>query len=1507
MSRLTGTALLLTTITVNAAVSTWNGSATTAWTNAINWSFGVPAVGDDVVIADSTGSGNTLSLSDSRTIGNFQFGTAGNRTTTFQILNTNGPTTSTLTFTNGFLANGSAGALATVEMFHVPITIANDQTWNVGGSPGNATTDAGIRLRERTTGNPTVLTLNGTLFKTGPGQLSFVGQTVGNGNVVVNQGSLKLNAGGTTLLTLNGTGSITVNNGGSLMISRNSGTWNFTKAVVLNSGSTIQFGGGTATSLYPFPVTWNGNVTLSAVATGTELNILSGAWSGNASINMAQAGAQQVSLILSNDISGLSGSLNHAANLVRLDFAAPCPGNANMAWSLNNAGAIMETLGAANINLGSLAGASGTLRNSDPTANPATVTVGQLNTDTTFGGVLADNTGTLGLVKVGTGTLTLTGVNTLTGGITVNNGTVFLQGAAASVGGGSVTVHSGAAFGGSGNANGAVTVLNGGTIRADGGAGSPPLNVGTLTLGSGATDITTSSINLYPGGKIANTGTLTVNGTNIVNIIGAAPPAGIYDLITYAGLSGAGFAGFQLGALPFGVVAHLQDSGTVVQLNITAVTIEPGVWVGNVLGQWNLAGGLEWKGATSGNPQSYHDLDVVTFDDSASNFTVNVTANVSPTIAHINNTASYTFTGVAGISGVGLVTKDGPGDLLFLNNNTYSGGTFITNGSLSLGNGGTSGSIVGPVMNAGALVANRSDTNSLPGPISGGGTIEQRGTGTLILGGANTYTGLTTVAFGTLATASGTALGDPSVGTVIAAGATLDVNAQALGNEPISVSGAGVGGNGAIVNNGTADQQNATRFVTLTGPTTFGGAFRWDIRNPTPGSDPTGGNLAALVGNNNDLTKVSSNVIAFISAGDTGLRDINIRAGTLTFSRSTTLGDPARTVTVYPGATLQFHRTSEFENNVINKVTVMTNATLAVETSGLTNQVASPITISGSNVVSLPSADGINFQGSISGNGSITAASAGALIISGNCTYTGGTTVGGGFLQVDGSLGTGGHPLAITGPTVIGGNGTILDPIGTLPAGSTLAPGDSVGALTLSGALVMAPGSSNVFEINKDLGTNDVLKGLTSVTYGGTLVLNNVGSTIYAPGDSFKLYYAGSYGGSFAAIAPAVPALGLVWVTNTLPTSGTIGVALLPNPIPLIVNSASSLVSNSVNVLFSSVLEQSSAEDPTNYKLSTGNPSVLSATLISPTNVLLALDAPITNAAFTVNVKNVHDQAYVPNVVATTNAPGIALGFFDAIPVLATNGSAFAYGTNGLIKIYSDGADIFNAQDTFEFVYGYVTNDFDIAVMIQSLAITDPAAKAGLMAREIDNPASPVYDDRFFMSAAFTTDPTRNNNFVQYRESQGATAIAPAAPRPPATYPTNWLRLKRTGPVFQGFCGSNGLDWTPMSAVDSSTNAPGPYPDVLRVGLAVTAHNAALTTEAIFSNYGKAVERGNLSFAVSGNFLIVSWQASLIGATLQTTSDVTPPSTWNPVAGSTTTNLVYIPIGANPAFFRLKN
>src|SRR3954454_4284140 len=106
MTRLViGFAAVLATVSLQAAVSTWNGNTSAFWTNAANWSPGIPADGDNVVIADTTGSANTLHLTDSRIIRHFQLGATGTRIVTFQILNT--VAANSLTITNGFTATGN--------------------------------------------------------------------------------------------------------------------------------------------------------------------------------------------------------------------------------------------------------------------------------------------------------------------------------------------------------------------------------------------------------------------------------------------------------------------------------------------------------------------------------------------------------------------------------------------------------------------------------------------------------------------------------------------------------------------------------------------------------------------------------------------------------------------------------------------------------------------------------------------------------------------------------------------------------------------------------------------------------------------------------------------------------------------------------------------------------------------------------------------------------------------------------------------------------------------------------------------------------------------------------------------------------------------------------------------------------------------------------------------------------------------------------------------------------
>ena len=103
----------------------------------------------------------------------------------------------------------------------------------------------------------------------------------------------------------------------------------------------------------------------------------------------------------------------------------------------------------------------------------------------------------------------------------------------------------------------------------------------------------------------------------------------------------------------------------------------------------------------------------------------------------------------------------------------------------------------GVISNNGALVVNASGNQMFNGVISGTGALYQLGSGVTSLVGSNTYSGLTTVAEGTLKLGNTAALGN-SPGVNISNGGALDINGLNMAslNEPISVSGAGAGGSG---------------------------------------------------------------------------------------------------------------------------------------------------------------------------------------------------------------------------------------------------------------------------------------------------------------------------------------------------------------------------------------------------------------------------------------------------------------------------------------------------------------------------------------------------------------------------------------------------------------------------------------------------------------------------------------------------------------------------------------
>ncbi|HWV22170.1 MAG TPA: autotransporter outer membrane beta-barrel domain-containing protein [Devosia sp.] len=93
------------------------------------------------------------------------------------------------------------------------------------------------------------------------------------------------------------------------------------------------------------------------------------------------------------------------------------------------------------------------------------------------------------------------------------------------------------------------------------------------------------------------------------------------------------------------------------------------------------------------------------------------------------DTAGYNISVSPVLAGPGSLTKTGAGTMTLTGQNTYLGGTTITAGTLQLGNGGTTGRILGNVSNDGLLAFNRADAVTFAGTVTGTGGVSQVGTG----------------------------------------------------------------------------------------------------------------------------------------------------------------------------------------------------------------------------------------------------------------------------------------------------------------------------------------------------------------------------------------------------------------------------------------------------------------------------------------------------------------------------------------------------------------------------------------------------------------------------------------------------------------------------------------------------------------------------------------------------------------------------------------------------------
>ncbi|CEJ12595.1 Extracellular serine protease precursor [bacterium YEK0313] len=351
--------------------------------------------------------------------------------------------------------------------------------------------------------------------------------------------------------------------------------------------------------------------------------------------------------------------------------------------------------------------------------------------------------------------------------------------------------------------DGPVQVAANGTLAGDGTVGATDVIGGTLLGVQGRTLTIGGPLTLTPDARVNVTLGAAGNTTGLFNVTGnlvldgtlnvaftAGFGAGVYRIIDYAGALTDN--GLIVGTMPSGTIGTVQTAvAHQVNLLVSGTVDEARFWNGtNTVadgtihggsGTWSATSTTNWTDVNGAIAAAWADTfavfqnnpGVVTVDGSygmvsamgmqfiGTGWTVlgdSITligAGGSTTIRVGDGTpggASHSATIGSELTGASGLVKDDFGTLILTGTNSYSGGTTIAAGTLQIGNGGTTGSIAGAVLNSGVLAFNRSDAYQFSGAISGSGLIRQMGSGIIgLTGNSAAFTGTTRVEAGTLA------------------------------------------------------------------------------------------------------------------------------------------------------------------------------------------------------------------------------------------------------------------------------------------------------------------------------------------------------------------------------------------------------------------------------------------------------------------------------------------------------------------------------------------------------------------------------------------------------------------------------------------------------------------------------------------------------------------------------------------------------------------------------------
>jgi autotransporter-associated beta strand protein len=641
---------------------------------------------------------------------------------------------------------------------------------------------------------------------------------------------------------------------------------------------------------------------------GTSGALTFGSGTGIITLSGVTAGGENLGIEVANG----AGAVNTGSARFRLA--------ASQTWSNNSTNAL--TIG-------------GTITNNSTSA-PVTLTIGGSG-NTTLSGIISNNTASTSLTKNGTGTLTLSGANTFTGGLLINTGTVT-----ATVAGAMGTASNTVTFGGAGagvlnlqndtntpftalmnvaTANGTVLVN-----RATSGA-SASHSFSSTTLGGGYELTVRGGSNVASGMAIFGAGTITMAGNGSIALDNLLSAAAV-RLTTSGGTTGTGNL----------IIKNNSSNSS------SSITLNNGLFNhnGTITNSSSGSGTFQISGSGVGS-------NVTGLTQNSSTVGLSVSTNLSV------NSAGTTLTSQNGTMTLsGGIT--GTGNLILRNDGSTANG--ITISTASVNNTGTitnSGSGTGSVLISSAIGTNVT------------GVIQDSANTTLSLSGANTFTGGVTILKGTFTGSTSAAFGT---------GAIVLGNTSGSNNATLTSSLAGTYTNNITVRSGSSGT------LSITGVT----------NNTT---------LSGTLGLNNNLTVDHATASQNLTLSGAITQDASARtitkgtgAGTVNISGATTLGAGGLTLANNGTAVLTHSGGITGTGNLTLRNNGATASGITISTASVNNTGTITNSGSGTGSVLISSAIGTNVSRVVQNSSTST------LTLSGANTYSGGTTVSAGVLSI---------------------------------------------------------------------------------------------------------------------------------------------------------------------------------------------------------------------------------------------------------------------------------------------------------------------------------------------------------------------------------------------------------------------------------------------------------------------------------------------------------------------------